>query len=348
MLKILLSALTIIVCILGSTVRANTICPTPLSLSEGEQFKDSVKEAQKAYDALCESLSKDDVKYTEIYLTLNHFHLALQKEARDVIPKLVPHLGIFSGPLVDNINGEVFLLVPDSKRFGSPVHITHIELYAQGPVSRRDGVIQETLSNECFADTQCRTGFKEYMDLLKDVYSPASVGHILDSLVKMKEKDKRWTDYIDDARAQTFVDIAVTTFLYESVYGKQPNVFSEPPKIQWFALRPAAIIENVADALDGDQTKTGLALEVIGFNAWDDACFGLACGASVIVTHMDRAEVDDFGWGLSFHVENDYSFGFTRHGNDTGIFVTVDLLKLLIDKKSTFTQYKEKYRSIAN
>ena len=350
MTKYLLGALIILafIAVPISNAQQYKFCSTPLKLDPVLEYKESIKKAQKSYDEICKALNDDNITYQKIYAALNEFHKILSKEAITAIPGIAKHLGIYSSPLIDIIDGNVYLLIPDSNRHGSSMHIDYIALYAQGELSRRDGVIPEDVANTCFSDPQCRNKFSNYMELLKDVYSPFSIGNVVNSAAILAAKDKEWTNYIDNARAQTFFDIGVTTFLYEWQYGKEPDVFSSPPKVQWFGLRPAVIIENVSDAIDGDQTKTGLALEVVGFNAWKDACFGLACGASALITHMDRNEIDKFGWGISFHVENDYSFGFTRHGDETGFFVTVDLLKLLVNKKSTFTQYKENFRSLSN
>lgn len=159
-------------------------------------------------------------------------------------------------------------------------------------------------------------------------------------------KDKEWMKFIDESRSQTFIDIATTSFIYEWRYGNGEHDFQSPPEVQWFVLHPSVLIENVSNAEDGQQLQESLALEVIGFNYWNEKCFGFACGASLIVNYTDRENVDDTGWGVMLHADNSYSFGFTRHGGDSGFFVTVDLLKLFQDKKSSFQQYKDKFRSL--
>lgn len=161
------------------------------------------------------------------------------------------------------------------------------------------------------------------------------MGHIkkaIESLINLKE-----------------IKIALTSYLYEMRYGKSEHDFQSPPKVQWFALCPAVLIENVSDAADGQQLQESLALEIIGFNYWQETCFNLACGASLIVNYSDRAGVEDVGWGAMFHIDNSYSFGITVHDFDdqnVGFFVTADLLKLFQDKKTSFRQYEDDYRHI--
>ena len=117
--------------------------------------------------------------------------------------------------------------------------------------------------------------------------------------------------------------------------------------MQWFALHPSVIIENVSEAVDGQELQESLALELIGFNYWKDGCFNTACGASLIASYADREGIEGLGWGVMFYADNAYSFGVTKHGNDAGFFINVDLLKLFQDKKKSFQQYKNKYRSLS-
>jgi hypothetical protein len=335
-------------CFISSKVNANEFCDTPLVLSASNQFSGAVKEAQLAYDKICKSLNSGAIKHDELYEILYSFHQILSSEAKSAMPALADHLGTFQNPLIEIINGEISPRAPSYMVNREELSVTSITLFAQGKNNILSNTIPTTPANTCLQNTACRKSLDEYIKLVENVYSPFALAPILLVEPFLLNKDREWMDYIDNARAQTYFDIGITTWLYEIAHGKEPDIFSSPPQFQYFTLRPMAIIENVNEAVDGQQTKSSLALEVFGVNAWNDACLGYACGTSFIITHVDRAEVDKFGWGFAFHVENDFSFGFTKHGDDTGFFVTVDLLKLIIDKKSSFKQYKEGFRQNEN
>lgn len=118
--------------------------------------------------------------------------------------------------------------------------------------------------------------------------------------------------------------------------------FANPPKLQYFFLRPWAVMEYVDKADDGSQFKAALSFEWIGINKWDGCFKNIACGASVVSTYSDRAGVDDFGLGLMFHIDNKYSFGGTVRDGEYGFFVTVDLLKAFYDKSAEAKGWQDK------
>ncbi len=115
-----------------------------------------------------------------------------------------------------------------------------------------------------------------------------------------------------------------------------------PPKRQWTALRPNLVYEHVDGDLGGDKTKIGVAIEWIGINWWDKGSspIKIPFGVSVASVYSDRAAVDDVGHGLMFHFNNSYSVGWSRRGGDDGFYISIDLLKAVVDKKATFEKYK--------
>jgi hypothetical protein len=119
-----------------------------------------------------------------------------------------------------------------------------------------------------------------------------------------------------------------------------------PPKRQWHAIQPGVVIENVSDAEDGENVEYSLAMEWIGINWWEDSIIGIPLGVSLVSIYADRSTVNDVGHGVMFHFDNKYSVGVSDHDGDTGIFVTMDLLKLFMDKKKNIVTYREKIHSI--
>lgn len=322
----------------------------------GGTFVNSANEAKKALDSLCLATQGTGISADELQTTFLSFHRALFTEANAAIPSLIPYLGSFNQPLFkfdSTINNQIETVTATglAPRFTvdrpDPISIDGFSFIVQGRGQPIITIVPKAIAEPCFNDLQCRQAINNYMKILGQVYNPLAAATLALTHDFLSIKDKQWTSFIEEARSQTFVDIALTSALYEWRFGKQPNVFSSPPKVQWFALHPSVIIENVNGAIDGDETKESLALEVIGFNYWQDACFGFACGASLIINYADRNGIDDTGWGFMFHVDNSYSFGVTKHGGAEGFFITVDLLKLFQDKKSSFSDYKNKFRKLA-
>lgn len=195
---------------------------------------------------------------------------------------------------------------------------------------------------DCNVD--CMPVLVRYVRYINQMFSPTDQTILLSTKKELDVLSHSWETYFKDAREQTFIDIAVNSFFYEWELGNKIDlILNGPPKTQWFALHPTIIIESVPDALDGQQTSEAVAFEVMGFNRWqgENGCFGVPCGASVFISYNDRTDVNDKGWGLMFHVGNKYSLGAVKYGEDTGFFITVDLLKLFSDKKSSYEQWKK-------
>lgn len=313
-----------------------------------QNFPKSIPLATEAHGLICSGDPAVGVSAEQLNEVFTELHAQLIRDAEVKIPTLVPHLYIYLEPLLVLVGNSVIGMVPNHiADFPTNSNdIGKLVLYKQGRGPAIPHEVPKEIAQACYSDLSCWSGFTGYMDILKKVYAPLGIKPLVLAEKVITLKDEQWTQYIEESRSQTLLDIAFTTFAYEFKYSKQPDVFSSPPRVQWFFMHPSVTIENVSNAIDGDESKEALALEVLGFNYWQDACFGYACGASLIVNYADRNGIDDRGWGLMFHVENSYSFGVTKHGGETGIFITVDLLKLFQDKKSAFKQYEEKFRKL--
>jgi hypothetical protein len=128
------------------------------------------------------------------------------------------------------------------------------------------------------------------------------------------------------------------------------NGFRRPPKTQWFLLHPAVGVEFASGALDGDQLQPMLYIEVVGANRWNDEqrwidvpVLRYLSGASVIASYADRAGVKDTGYGLILTFGNVYSIGAARYGEETGVFLSLDLANLFREKyKDKYEKFKDK------
>ena len=137
-----------------------------------------------------------------------------------------------------------------------------------------------------------------------------------------------WDRFFDKARSQTLFDHLLTARMNKkSLVSKE---FNKAPDIQYFLAHPGVVMEYMGDAEDGEQFDTALAVEWFGMNWWRGCNLGFTrfpCGVSAISVYSDKSSAEDLGHGLMFHVNNAYSFGFTRRNSGNGFFITADVLK---------------------
>ena len=165
-----------------------------------------------------------------------------------------------------------------------------------------------------------------------------------DTQAKLGELSKQWDSYFEGARAQSFVDIAITTLIERSHFKTDHLV--GPPERQWFVLHPNVVVENVEAGPDGENTKLALTIEWIGVNWWRDSVIGMPFGISLTSLYSDRPEVNDVGHGVSLYFDNKYMIGYANHGGKNGIFVSMDLLKLFEDKTKEAERYRENIKGL--
>lgn len=161
--------------------------------------------------------------------------------------------------------------------------------------------------------------------------------------------DADWQTYLDEMRGQTLLELAINTKLYRRKHEGAMAGFTPAPDRQWIVLHPGLVVENVGDAVDGENTKEALMLELVGMNWWrnrvnDDGRERgrfAPSGFSIISVYSDRPGVTDAGYGLALHFDSVYTLGFTSHDGDNGVFVSFDLLKLLQDKQKALEEYRQ-------
>lgn len=140
-------------------------------------------------------------------------------------------------------------------------------------------------------------------------------------------RDARWRSYFADARSQYPWELLVNSWIYER---KVRNVqgISGPPSSQWIVLHPDIGMQYIRSADAGDRFKPALILELIGYNRWqwgDDNKPRNGWGASVVRTYADTASVSTGAWGIAIHRNNKYTLTLTRHGDKTGVLLSIDL-----------------------
>lgn len=214
-----------------------------------------------------------------------------------------------------------------------------------GGANTEQGIVPQESNAQCL-NTQTGYG-KTCMAVLNDLYLAVSAANADKNRVDLEKAlsniglySAAWDSYFTEARSLTPWELALNTYLYKDELSKDSFVL--PPQSQWFLLHPSIVVENVSDALDGDQQKEALSLEWIGFNRWNAS---IPYGLSIVSTYADRSSVDDTRHGVMLHVNNSFSVGFTGIGeDDKGVFINVDLLKMLQSKDKRFNDYKNKIK----
>jgi len=187
----------------------------------------------------------------------------------------------------------------------------------------------------------------------------------LSAFISSKEKNNlsklsnEWDAYFEVGRGQTFFDVLLTTCRESSHFEK--NYLVGPPKRQWYTIHPAIVVEHLGQAPDGDELETSLAVEVVGFNFWKKCSIGIPTffwgkiplnipfpmGAAVTSLYSDRPNINDVGLGISLYINNTFTFGWTNHGgDDNGFFISIDLLKMVDDKKTKISYYRDKIKKM--
>lgn len=184
--------------------------------------------------------------------------------------------------------------------------------------------------------------------LTRDVSSEL-ISSIKDQVVL---KDELWNTYLYDSKPMLPCDFVLTDFVTGgwSESDQFPNGFREPPETQWFLLHPSLGVEYNSDALDGEQLKPILFVEIVGANRWKDKrrwfdapVLRSLSGASVIASYADRAGMRDAGYGILLTFSNVYSIGVADYGSETGLFLSFDFANLLREKyKPRYEKYKER------
>ena len=322
---------------------ANNIeqCGQEIKISKDFAFKGLKSRSDELSKALCEVHlydTSDEPDYSSATVEAIKWRNAALAE---VAP--LKQAGIDLEPFVT----ALFNHVKDNKAPGAFQLVKVSRAYYLSIDDGINGAISDDQANEkCKKET---LGFgKTCYEVLEDFRvavdaANADVNRI--NLAKVSDKiglySKQWDKYFTDARSQTPLELGLNTWLYKDEL--TANQFVLPPSYQVALLHPSIVFEYVSDAADGDQEKEALAMEWIGINWWN---LKVPLGLSLVTTYSDRASVDDVGYGVMLHIDNDYSIGVTDHDGDTGVFVTIDLLKLIQGKEKRFKKYKKKAENI--
>ena len=206
-------------------------------------------------------------------------------------------------------------------------------------------VLEPSLNQQCeqvIAGKSCLSVFTDLANALNPFsqgYSDLVTGK---NRILIRQLQRSWQDFAVEARSQTFLDVAITSWMHRDYYAQ--NKLVKAHSRQYFLLHPSVVYEHVDRAIAGEKDAISLALEIVGVNCWDCK---LPFGASLATVYSDRPGVKNRpqNWSLMLHIKNRYSLGYTwrnKADGGNGFYVSVDLLKSLETKSEVLQGYRDK------
>jgi hypothetical protein len=185
----------------------------------------------------------------------------------------------------------------------------------------------------------CVELLEEFVQLHADIHNLQTEYERIAILKKLKILRAEWKPFLEHMKAQTWLELLVN----RQAYRNESDTFSAPPSSQWIVLHPTVLIENVAAAADGENTQEALGIEVFGMNWWKQDKWYVPSGISALAVYSDRSNINDMGYGLALHFLSSYTIGYTNHGGEDGLTVSVDLIKIFQDKNKAFESYRSAF-----
>jgi hypothetical protein len=183
----------------------------------------------------------------------------------------------------------------------------------------------------------CGDVLDEFLSLYTYAQTTDATADALTFAKDVSERSADWKDFLDSSRSQTPLEVWLNSIAFD---GTKSSTFSNAPDYQWIVLHPNAVVENVKDAVDGEETQEALVVDLVGINFWRQKRWYVPSGASIVTAYSDRNDTEDWGYGLAIHFRSKYSVGWADHDGDGGFFISFDLLDLVADKKKMIEKYK--------
>lgn len=186
------------------------------------------------------------------------------------------------------------------------------------------------------AGGDCADVLYEFVDLYGPAQHEYSMPEVEQVITTIEELRKEWEPFLTTMRSQTALELTINGLWSKR---NETDDWMRPPSMQWIVLHPIVLLEYVDAAKDGSEMNEALGLEIIGANWWKQDKWYIPTGGSLLALYSDRAEVDDWRYGVAVHFNSNYTIGYTNRGGDSGIFLSVDLLKAFEDKEKVFNSY---------
>ncbi|HKK06684.1 MAG TPA: hypothetical protein VKA50_12640 [Gammaproteobacteria bacterium] len=314
---------------------------------ETTHFKALNREAMKVNKALCRSLLSTDpgVSDQQQRILLREFADVAQQEAAkiaDVVP-IQNFAKPFEGLKTTVAQGDIYSKhLPSFNVEPSPANDTEFIFYFADIARRASFKVAD--NGKCLVkySEPCNKLFDEYgkvFDQYKSSYTKLTAHQTLEKLDRLS---LQWDTYLEQARSQTTLDLLLTTAM-ESRHFKQGHLVG-PPARQWSTLHPSLVYEHFSKAKGDEKYKVGVAIEWFGVNWWNKTSspLGIPFGVSLASTYNDWGDSPSAGHGLMFHFDNRYSVGWSRRDGENSVYVSIDLMNAIADKKQQFDEYKSR------
>lgn len=214
------------------------------------------------------------------------------------------------------------------------------ELY---PLSESERDHCQRFASSQVVNASCRNALEEFArayNFAQATYSQPFARKTHGELVAL---GKQWDRFAEESKAQTGLELLINGVWFNK--HNDDKFFQAPPEWQAVVLHPNLVIENVPDALDGQEVKESMLLELIGVDYWQQDNLWLPTGASIVVLNVDRSGTSDWGYGAGLIFDHTYLLGFAHHEDDkNGIFVSFNILKAFEDKRAKLKAFKDKIR----
>jgi hypothetical protein len=148
-----------------------------------------------------------------------------------------------------------------------------------------------------------------------------------------------WDDYYEQRKPQMPWEMTINQIAHRDI--RTAGYFAMPPEGDWIVMHPALVYSSISAADSGDEKAIALAIELVGYNWWDKRELS---AISVVGVTSDREGIEDLGYGLMLHFGSRYSFGWSRHDDDDGWFVSMDLLGVAVDKQKEVKLWAEDFK----
>jgi hypothetical protein len=211
-----------------------------------------------------------------------------------------------------------------------------LSVAGRGTFAPADVAVCDAKANELAKDTDCKSALEEFAQIYGYAQTTFGARRALSFATSAANLSKQWDEFAKNTRSQTILELAVNSWRYRR---NEPAHFRAPPTSQIVLLHPALVVENVKGALDGEKTQDALMVEIIGMNWWREKPWYYPSGASVVALYSDRTGNDDTGYGVAIHFKSVYTIGYSKHGDEGGVFISGDLLKFFADKKKLIDGY---------
>lgn len=154
-------------------------------------------------------------------------------------------------------------------------------------------------------------------------------------------REKEWNQYFNVVSVQYPWELGFNSWLYtKDKSDEELAKFPRAPESKYIAMHPSIGYEYIKTPNQNSSLEASVLLEIAGYEMWkwNDGEASNRWGGSVVVSFADIQGMDAAGYGLLLHTPiQNTSIGVIWRGGDAGtepgVFINVDLAKLLMNYK---------------